>query len=288
MAGVSLDAQDKMAESLINLVDFKITLPLTKKTKNIRTNSFIYLQGFDFLDSYRYIYEMMGSPRAARHIPYRRGFWYVKAVKITYNKTQQTMELTLTPLATVYNSKISENNETSTATTTRQTTSTTPQRTRREAVKLHKVKGCKDQKFLEDIVKKAIGTKTDIEKQAIACYKYYQSNHVYHEYNTSVVDQYNRGFKALWNQKSHSCGPGAATLSYMFKCLGLKPQIILGHNNTHYWVRVKINGKTYYCDQAGAEGTNNLCTNGKRRKMSTRTGHCVVYGGATGGHVVMG
>mgnify|MGYP002514593912 CR=1 FL=1 len=50
-----------------------------------------------------------------------------------------------------------------------------------------------------------------------------------------------------------------------------------------------IDGKTYYCDQAGGDGTHNMCTNGKRRIMSTcNTCHCTVFGGAQGGTIRMG
>lgn len=286
--GNQFDAEEKMAESLINLVEFKITVPLTAKTKNIHTNSFIYLQGFDFLEQYADLYEQLGTTKFARHIPYRRGYWYVKNVKTNYASNKQEMELTLSVLPTYYKNKLQEKAKTNTNTANNTTNAgkTNTVKTNKNT-KLHKVKGCKDQTFLEDIVRKAIGTKTDIEKQAIACYKYYQSNHVYHEYSTNdLIGEYNRGFKTLWNQKRHNCGAGAVTLMYMFRCLGLKPQVLNGHN--HYWIRVKINGKTYYCDQAGAEGTNNVCTNGKRRNMSTKTGHCVVYGGAKGGSVRMG
>ena len=46
-------------------------------------------------------------------------------------------------------------------------------------------------------------------------------------------------------------------------------------------------GKTYYCDQAGADGTHNMCTNGKSRVMSTSTDYCTVFGEATGGYIRM-
>jgi hypothetical protein len=70
----------------------------------------------------------------------------------------------------------------------------------------------------------------------------------------------------------------------MFKCIGLHPMILNGHS--HYWIQVEIDGKTYYCDQAGSEGSHNMCTNGKSRIMSTcSTCHCTVFGGATGGTI---
>ena len=122
---------------------------------------------------------------------------------------------------------------------------------------------------------------------AKACYKYYQDHHVYKRDSTAVEEDYKRGFKSLWNQTGQSCGPGAACLYYMFNAIGLDPKIMNGHN--HYWIQVEIDGKTYYCDQAGGEGTHNMCTNGKSRIMSTcSTCHCTVFGGATGGTIRMG
>jgi hypothetical protein len=50
---------------------------------------------------------------------------------------------------------------------------------------------------------------------------------------------------------------------------------------------VEINGKTYYCDQAGAEGTHNNDKTGGRRIMSTATDDHTVFGGANDGYVRM-
>jgi hypothetical protein len=136
---------------------------------------------------------------------------------------------------------------------------------------LEKVLSGSDQTFLEETVKKAIGSKTGKEAQAKAIYKHYQDNHVYKYYPCMTSNS----FKTLWNKNGHNCGDGARTLSYMFKCIGLDPYIMNGHN--HFWIQVEIEGQTYYCDQAGSEGSHN------HRHMGTSTGDDVVWGGASGG-----
>lgn len=83
------EARDTVAKSLIELCQFTVTVPLSKKTKNIHTNSFIYFEPLPFMDKMESIYKAMGKTRSTRFVSFRKGYWYVKAVSITYKGDEQ-------------------------------------------------------------------------------------------------------------------------------------------------------------------------------------------------------
>ena len=266
-----LNLISELTNGITDLAEVTITIPLSNVTKKLHARMFIQTKlSLPELQNMKKLGQIFKTNAYFYNDKYVKNVWFIKKTKVTVTPTDKSMTLTLLPFNDSYESEAStlagltENN-------TQESTATV------------QIKG---DSFLQDIVKKAIGTKTDIEDMAIACYKYYQNHHVYELTSTDVVAQYNRGFKSLWNQYKQSCGPGAATLYYMFKAIGLDPKIMNGHY--HYWIQVEINGKTYYCDQAGAEGTHNVDKTGSNRVMSTSTGDHTVYGGATGGSVRMG
>lgn len=101
------NAREEIVNSMINLCEFKITIPLSEKTKNIRTDTFIYLEPLDFMSKIDNIYSSLTNSsgvgcKECKLVPYRKGYWYVKAVKINYDRNNQNMDLTLVPLPTVY------------------------------------------------------------------------------------------------------------------------------------------------------------------------------------------
>lgn len=100
------NAREEIVNSMIGLCDFTITVPLSEKTRNIHTDTFIYLEPLDFMDKIDNIYTSLTNKsgtgcKECKLVPYRKGYWYVKAVKIKYD-TEQSMTLTLAPLPTVY------------------------------------------------------------------------------------------------------------------------------------------------------------------------------------------
>lgn len=289
-ASVQAQMRQELTEGIAEIAEVTITIPLSSVTKNLHTRMFIQTQlSLPQLQNMKQLGEIFKANAYYYGDTFVKNVWFIKKTKVTVSPTEESMTLTLVPFNDSFQSEadtlagLSEQKTNTTSTSSTSTSSSTANSTTN--LKLNKVAKGADQTFLEEIVKKAIGTKTDKLAQAKACYKYYQDHHVYHLNSTSVESDYQRGFKSLWNQEKHSCGPGAATLFYMFKCIGLHPMIMNGHN--HYWIDVEIDGQTYHCDQAGAEGTHNMCTNGKSRVMSTGTGHCVVYGGANGGSIRM-
>ncbi len=107
-------AREKIVNSMLNLCNFTITVPLSDKTKNIRTDTFIYLEPLDFTNTIKNIYNSLTNKsgigcRECKFIPYRHGYWYVEQVKIEYG-SEQKMTLTLSPLPSVY-----QNQQTSTS-----------------------------------------------------------------------------------------------------------------------------------------------------------------------------
>ena len=273
----------ELTEGINEVAEVTITIPLSDVTKNLHARMFIETQlSLPELQNMKQLGQIFKANAYYWNAQYVKNVWFIKKTKVTVSTTEESMTLTLVPFNDSYKSDAD-----TLAGLTEQKNKANKSSGNTAKNTVTNVDICTKDKFLADIVKKAIGTKTDKLAMAKACYKYYQDNHVYHLNSTAVEDDYNRGFKSLWNQQGHSCGPGAATLYYMFKCIGLSPKIMNGHN--HYWIAVEIDGKTWYCDQAGSEGSHNMCTNGKRRTMGTcSTCHCVVFGGAQGGTIRMG
>lgn len=118
-------AREKIVNSMINLCDFTITIPLSEKTRNIRTDTFIYLEPLEFTNTIKNIYNSLTNKsgigcRECKYVPYRHGYWYVKQVKIDYG-SEQKMTLTLSPLPTVYDVQYQQTNTTKVDSTTKTT-----------------------------------------------------------------------------------------------------------------------------------------------------------------------
>ncbi len=275
--------RSELTNGLTDLAEVTITIPLNKVTKKLHTRMFIKTKlSLPQLQNMKQLGQIFKANAYFYNNQYVKNIWFVKKTKISVSPKEESMTLTLTPFNDSFEAEANTLKQLTEQKNKTSSTSSSSTPTRTSDVKL----STKDP-FLEDIVKKAIGTKTDKLAMAKACYKYYQDHHVYKWDSTTVEDDYKRGFKSLWNQRGQSCGPGAACLYYMFNAIGLNPKIMNGHD--HYWIQVEIDGKTYYCDQAGGDGTHNMCTNGKSRIMSTcSTCHCTVFGGATGGTIRMG
>lgn len=259
---VSENAQT-LSDNVSSLIDLKITLPLSKATKYLHTNDFIKTE--ISLPRLKKMAKLDKSYNKNDLNSFTNNVWNVSKIDIKVSNSKEDITLTLSPYAKSSSSEMKTLlgfKETKNKNSSTQTNNNT------------EISG---DAYLKDIVSKAIGSKKSIKEQAFACYYYYQKNHVYELVETDVKAQYDRSFKSLWEQKRHSCGPGAATLAKMFKALGLHGEILNGH--WHYWVRVEIEGTSYYCDQAGDVGAHNT------RKISTSKGNGTVWHGASGGSV---
>lgn len=120
-----IEAMQKMAESLDSLVNLKIKVPLSSKTKNIHTNCWIYYKPLNFGDKIEKIYgEMSGFCKQFRYTFYRKNYWYVKNVNVRYS--DGTMELTLSPMPTPFGEeKLNNGSSNSTSKTSKSATNKT-------------------------------------------------------------------------------------------------------------------------------------------------------------------
>lgn len=267
-----LKLQQELTKGIAEVAEVTLTVPLSKITKKIHPRMFIKTKlSLPKLQNMKQLGQIFKANAYYYNSQYVKNVWFVKKTKISVTPTDASMTLTLSPFNDSYEAEANtlaglteQKNKTKSSTTTDTVSN---------------VKVCDNDAYLKDIVQKAIGTKTDPVDMAYAIYDYYNNNHVYSYDSTAVEDDYARGFKSLWEQHGQSCGPGAATLFYMFKCVGLSPKIMNGHE--HYWIMMDINGKTYYCDHAGAEGAQNT------RRIGTSTGNDTVFEGANDGYVRM-
>jgi hypothetical protein len=265
-AATRLQLTNELTQGIKDIAEVTITIPLSNVTKNIHSRMFIQTNlSLPELQNMKQLGEIFRANAYYYNNKYVKNVWFVKKVKVTVSPTEESMTLTLLPFNDSYESEAS-----TLASLTEQKTKTTGAGSTSD-ISLDKVLNGEEQTFLEQIVKKAIGTKTDKVAQAKAIHEYYKNNHVYDYYPCMTSNS----FKTLWNKKAHNCGDGARTLAYMYKCLGLDPYIMNGHN--HFWIQVEIDGKTYYCDQCGPQGGHNS------RHMGTSTEDSTVWGGASGG-----
>lgn len=235
----------KMAESLVGLVDLKIKVPLSDKTKNIHTNTWIYYEPVgDFGDKIESIYgQMKNLCKEFRYTFYRKNYWYVKGVNISYK--DGTMELTLSPLPTPYN--IEKLNNT-TSTTKTNVVKNNKKNNNNDIVNIKPPKwlNSTDKKWAEDFVKKHTkGAKTKLEiakKIYYAFKKGYKYISYYDLRYTSAKGNRKKGYE----HGGGNCADGANILETLFLTAGLNARI--KHAPNHYIIRLLIDGKEYWCD----------------------------------------
>lgn len=280
-----VEATKEIVKSIRDLISLKITLPLgNPNLKLVHTNQFLFTElpndVFE-LANMETISTAMNSIYS-RFGGYQVNRWYIEGVTITNNGGNATMDLDLNPYATdlekykenlqgldqAYVDASKQGVTTSATKTTNEVAST--------SIKFSKVSGqsASDQAYIESVVTTALknaGNPKDDLKRAKAIHEHYKKNHVYKRYCCMSSG----GFKSLWNEKSQNCGTGARTLCLMFKSIGLDCTIFNGHN--HFWVRLTINGKYYYCDQSGSSGSSTT------RVLGAGGGNGNVWKGTSGG-----
>ena len=274
------ETKEKISDSLQSSLQLKITIPLSEETKKLHVREFVKtklslptLKKLSKLDT-KY------DPDALNK--YAENVWHISKIDVKVSNSKEEMQLTLTPytdsiqqevqdLASFTETKSSSNNNSNNNSGSGST------------INDNELKG---DKFLKDIVKKAIGSKKDIKSQANACFEYFKKNHVYNYYYD--FKRGGKNFKKTWNTRGLNCGDGAFAIGEMLHCLGLKPEMRLGfkrapsgESGNHDWIVVEIDGKRYYCDQSGGEGSHNT------RVFSTSSGNKSVWGGdGNGGRIV--
>lgn len=288
-------AKKEIVDSVRDLYTAKITLPLgNPNLKLVHTNQFCFTElptGVFDLDNFEEIARAFNSPYN-RFGGYTLHRWYIEEVTITNNGGDGTMELTVNPFASdVVNYKDNRNEfmkaytdatTQNTNTDAKKTTTSNKSKVKSVAtkVKLKNVAGFSksDQAYIKKIVTSALnhnGNPTKPYAIAKAIHEFYKKYHVYSGY-TCMPKMRAHGFEKTWKIKGHNCGDGAAILQAMFRCAGLIADIFNGHN--HFWIRLIIDGKYYYCDQAGAPGAHNT------RVLGTKGSNANVWQGTSDGH----
>ena len=251
------ETKEQISESLHESLQLKISIPLSEKTKKLHCRELVKTKLS--LPTLKKL-----SKLGAKYDPdalndYAENVWYISKLDVKVSNSTEEMELTLTPYADSISQEVQELagfKETKSSSNSNNSSSVND-------------KDLKGDDFLKGIVKKAIGSKKDILSQAKACHEYFKKHHTYAYYYD--FQRGGQNFKKTWNTKGLNCGDGAFAIGEMLYCLGLKPEMRLGHS--HYWIVVEIDGKTYYCDQSGQEGCHNT------RVLSTSSGDRSVWGG---------
>ena len=252
------EARDMMAESLIDLIDFKVTVPLSEKTKNIHTNTFIYFEPLPYMEDMENLYSAMGKTKSTRYVAYRKGYWYVKGVRITYADSKQEMELTLSPFPSVFNAqKLDSKTTTSTANATQNSNSNNKSSSKKKkSIEAPSWLSKSDREWAEKTVKKAIGTKKKELQKAKAIYNYFKNRYGYEGYRdlkyTTPKGNREKGFK----KGRGNCADGANILCTLMRTAGINARI--KHAPNHYIVKLKIDGKVYWVDNHGTKSWNKV------------------------------
>lgn len=266
-------AKQEITKSIRDLVTFNITLPLGNPNhKLIHTNKFITTTfPSDFkLENFGIIAQKLNSSDN-RYSKYNKYNWYVEAVTITNDGNNAKIELDLNPFATsiaeykdayqsfdkAYRDAVNKNN------TTTNTTSTT---TKTNNVK---TKGTTGSAKIDKVVEQAIKGKTKPLAIAKAVDKAFKNHIIYsYYYNAQKTGGNSKRYESAWKNAHLNCADGANILCAMFNYAGIPATII--HVPSHYIVRVKVNGKYYYTDNASSSGNHTTRPFGKTWKGMTR------------------
>lgn len=289
------EAINKMQESVRDLNKLTIKLPLGNPSlKYVHTNQWLFTD----LPKEFYLTNLAPLMNALngtynRYTGFQENRWYIEGVTINNDGTTATIELNVNPMASSLSTYTEANNKSKedyvSAVNSSNNNVATKEKTSKKSTtlnekglpKLYDVKGWSksDQEFIKKVVAAALkkaGYPQDPVKQAYWIHDYYRVTHHYSKYDCMKY-YYNHGygFEKTWNVKGHNCGEGAVTIQALLYCIGLKPVIYNGHN--HFWIKVKINGTMYYCDQAGASGASNS------RHLGSSGGDGNVWGAGRGG-----
>ena len=215
------------------------------------TNSFIYFEPLPFMDKMESIYKAMGKTRSTRFVSFRKGYWYVKAVSITFKGDEQSMQLTLSPFPSVFEADEMKANTTKTA---NNNTDTKKDNKVDDGVKAPSWLSKSDKAWAEATVRKAIGTKKKELAKAKAIYKYFKQHYGYQKpvYSNLRYTTPKGNREKAWKHGQGNCADGANLLETLLLTGGINARI--KHAPNHYIVRIKVDGKTYWVDNSRSKG----------------------------------
>ena len=264
-------AKAEITKHIRELVKFNITVPLGNPNyKLIHTNSFISTKlPSDFVIANLGIIGTQLKSADTRGSTYVKNRWYVEAVTINNDGNKATMELELNPFASSISNYKDEYKSFSKAYTDAvkqaQNQSSTNAKTTTSTSK-NKSTGSTS---MDKAVDNAIKGKTKPLDKAKAIDKAFK-NHVIYSYYSDAQKTHGskKYFESAWKNGHLNCADGANLLCAMFIRGGFTATII--HVTKHYIVRVTVNGKYYYTDNAASTGKHTTRAFGKTYNGMTK------------------
>lgn len=254
-------AKSEITKTVRDLLTFNITVPLGNPNfKLIHTNSFISTKlPSDFiLENFSTIGTSLMS-KETRNTTYVNNRWYVESITITNDGSSAKMDLGLNPFASsileykdeykgfikAFNDAVKQANSSTTSTTSSTKSSS---------------KKSTGSKTLDNVVDKAIKGKSKPLDKAKVIDKAFK-NHVLYSfyYDADKTKGKKTNFESAWKNGKLNCADGANILCAMYIYAGFTAVIIHvpkggASKYGHYIVRVTVNGKYYYTDNAASSG----------------------------------
>ena len=250
-------AKEEITKSLRDLLTFNITVPLGNPNyKLIHTNKYINTRlPEDFvLDNFGIIGEKLKS-NSTRNTKYIIQDWYVESVTINNDGNTFKMDLELNPFASsisknkdniegfakTYEDALTKTEKSSTSTSTSKSKST-------------------GSTTIDKVVDNAIKGKSKALDKAKAIDKAFKNHIIYSFYkNPNKTNGKTSKFESAWKNAHLNCADGANILCAMFRRAGFTATIIHvpaggASKYGHYIVKVTVDGKTYYTDNAASSG----------------------------------
>ena len=203
-----------------------------------------------------------------RNTKYTVNKWYVEAVTITNDGSTAKMEIGLNPFASSISS-YKDNYKSFVKAYTDATKKTTTIGASGNTTTSKAKSKSTGSKTLDSVVDKAIKGKTNALDKAKAIDKAFKAHVIYSfYYNADKTKGKKTNFESAWKNGKLNCADGANILCAMYIYAGFTAVIIHvpkggASKYGHYIVRVTVNGKYYYTDNAASSGKHTSRSFGK-------------------------
>ena len=269
-AAYKAEALEKLTEHNRDFLKLDITLPLGNKAlKNVHTNQYLFTElSKNFSLANWTILANALNAKSNRYSGYVENRWYIESNTITVDleSNKAEMKLGLNAFPSSYENYLKANKEYQDAfkdegsnNNNNNNTGNGNQNTTNAVVNGDNptVKNGWWGKWVTEMVRKNVGTETDVLKK---CKKMYQvfCDHIIYQlyYNAPKTYTGVNSYEAAWNKNGLNCGDGANILTAFMAACGASPTILNGYGcgYGHYVVKVVIGGATYWCDHAANSG----------------------------------
>ena len=195
--------------------------------------------------------QMTNLCKQFRYTHYRKDYWYVKGVEISYN--EGTMTLTLSPLPSPYpDEKISK----TTSTTSTGKTNTDKVNKKTNNFNAPSWLSKTDREWAVAFVTDAVRGSTDKLTMAKRIYDKFKNGYKYSSYSDLKYTTAKGNRKNAYLKGKGNCADGANILETLMLTAGINSRI--KHAPNHYILKISINGKTYWCDNRSTKAWNTV------------------------------